>query len=468
MSETEESRKLALWLEGELKAQEVTPELQETIFLFRPDLAPEPRIDLDEILSSLREGPFSASKDLFNKNKQEEDLEEEGEAERLELNFAQAELQVSFDEIFSSLTRGPLVEKETQNSVVPLLSKGTQSSLEHHIEEGISESFSKKEASGTQWYLWSGIVAAACALLILLPTNYQAPSVDVESELSLPVAPSVQRDSMNTLERKKQLVSEIEGEILEIPLSTEDVARSSNINNEPLSKKSVSVASKTVTKKKPPVQLEKKEVVAESVASVPTPKNSDFASTEIDFSAIDVSADVRGASLSSQFDAVEGVGGIGEASGRSRAASAQVSNSALQASLSETKEEEASVSLKSKERGLKREAVKQPKKSRKSRARKDLELELVAEEESEIFSGFTLLMKGVGVEGSEYLLACGGQEQRAFLREYVLRFEQLPSLNQSCTLSSPMGAEAGFVYRGAAISCRETTDLFRCEQSSTD
>lgn len=61
MSHEKRARTLALWLEqGGEPPEDLDPEVIEAISILRPDLAPPPRVDLDDILASVQEGPLAA------------------------------------------------------------------------------------------------------------------------------------------------------------------------------------------------------------------------------------------------------------------------------------------------------------------------------------------------------------------------------------------------------------------------
>ncbi len=162
MSELEESNLLARWLDGEAGAQGVRSVVQETIFVFRPDLAPQPNVVVSDLLDDLKTGPFASGQEDEEVQEEQEDLGE------LKLDFANAELNVDFEDVVSAVTKGPLTEDhKTEEADVVRLS--------HHTAEQRADLPSADEH--VPWrYALGGFVAAACALIVLLPTNYELPS----------------------------------------------------------------------------------------------------------------------------------------------------------------------------------------------------------------------------------------------------------------------------------------------------
>jgi len=144
----DQSKLLGECLEGRASFSDLEPDVRQTLWAFRPDLAPLPRFDLDSVLNSLVRGPFSSATDG------EPVDEEDGDDSDLRALFRLDELAeptLKVEHIFDSLTQGPLSDKSVSSSpdnVVPL------------FRRMLTPAF-------------GGLMAVACALIILLPTDFR-------------------------------------------------------------------------------------------------------------------------------------------------------------------------------------------------------------------------------------------------------------------------------------------------------
>ena len=117
----EQIKNLQKYIDGEiaLESLQVESAIKESIFVLRPDLAPEPKISFDEIWSSVH---VTKTKELQTnpldmRSDEEREHEEQREIEKnkhisLILDSSQAVPNVSIDDIFSSLTQGPLYQEQ--------------------------------------------------------------------------------------------------------------------------------------------------------------------------------------------------------------------------------------------------------------------------------------------------------------------------------------------------------------------
>ncbi len=139
---------LARWLEGEEDGLNLDADVRETIYVFRPGLAPSPQVPFDVIIDDLKGGPFSASPT--------EDVDPVDALRGWIAAPTAPAPAVGIEDIFQSLERGPLAAVDTTpelddtSNVIPLFRR------------------------------WSpvvgGLLAAACALIVLLPTDYETPN----------------------------------------------------------------------------------------------------------------------------------------------------------------------------------------------------------------------------------------------------------------------------------------------------
>ena len=150
-----QSKILADWLDGRASEMGLESDVCQTIWVFKPDLAPVPQVDVGQLLNHVTRGPFAQNS--------EPDSAGDSELEPLfDLN-AQARPNLKVDAIFDSLTQGPLMS--TTKTTVP---------------DNVEPLFKRFRGPA-----FGGFLAVACALIVLLPTNFEV-EIHEEDEETLP------------------------------------------------------------------------------------------------------------------------------------------------------------------------------------------------------------------------------------------------------------------------------------------
>jgi hypothetical protein len=202
MSSTPHDR-LARWLDeastGEHPSapEGLEQDVVEAVCVLRPELAPPPRVDIDDILASLTEGPLASSPGeradeareaetlaAFLDGDSSSDLISDALAEGL---FAlRPELapapRVSMDDIFNTVTEGPFAQPD---NVIPLTiaaTTPTESGTESPVSAEVVPLSPRRRGS---WWALPGLgalAAAAAALLVVQPLSLNEPPPDLAME----------------------------------------------------------------------------------------------------------------------------------------------------------------------------------------------------------------------------------------------------------------------------------------------
>jgi len=176
-SEAIEADILARWIDGN---RETLPSEESlvAVWVMRPDLAPSPRVSLDDVLSRVNTGPLSE-----NVSVSDGEAVQVSEDDFVEAIFAQSrsstDLSVSLEDVLSRVVSGPL-----STTVIESV-------------EGVQETESiPQSANNNRWWSapWvAGGLAAALVLFTLLPSQFEAPVSDdsifapaLEAEEALP------------------------------------------------------------------------------------------------------------------------------------------------------------------------------------------------------------------------------------------------------------------------------------------
>lgn len=176
-SEAIEADVLARWIDGD-KETLPSEECLVAVWAMRPDLAPSPRVSLDDVLLRVNTGPLSENVSVSDG----EVVQDLGD-DFVEAIFAQSrsstDLSVSLEDVLSRVGSGPL-----STTVVESV-EGTQDT------ESVPQS-----ANNNRWWTapWvAGGLAAALVLFTLLPSQFEAPVSDesifapaFEAEKALP------------------------------------------------------------------------------------------------------------------------------------------------------------------------------------------------------------------------------------------------------------------------------------------
>ena len=157
-------KQLADWLENPQFPSGLPSELEEALLVFRPDLAPPPRIDIDELWEEaleIRETVMDETKDLVTEIFAQESV---------------GTVPISIDDILDSVTTGPLAAREAVDQL---------SDDDNLKEDGPSnDNVIPFRRWATSPLVYGGL-AAAMALFILLPTRYNSPPLSSESSFVL-------------------------------------------------------------------------------------------------------------------------------------------------------------------------------------------------------------------------------------------------------------------------------------------
>ena len=172
-SETIEADLLARWIDGE---RDTVPgeECMVAVWAMRPDLAPSPRVSLDDVLARVTTGPLfeniSASDsdvpDVTDEIEMMDTIKDEMGDDFVQAIFAQSrsreELSVSLDDVLSRVNTGPLSRNVSVSSA--------DTSAANELEP--------QSANNDRWWSapWvAGGLAVALVLFTLLPSQFEAP-----------------------------------------------------------------------------------------------------------------------------------------------------------------------------------------------------------------------------------------------------------------------------------------------------
>ena len=166
--EIQDSGRLASWLEGETE-QSVEADVLEAIYIISPERCPAPRVRIEDILGRVASGPFGEGEETAG------GTEEDAEYVR-ELLLHTAHIpKTSLNDILSRVQSGPFASQEKQ--FIP---------PEESLEE--AEDLPDNVVPLRAWWQRTEVAlfaAAAVALLILIPSNFQLTEQASQKDLML-------------------------------------------------------------------------------------------------------------------------------------------------------------------------------------------------------------------------------------------------------------------------------------------
>lgn len=171
-SEIIQAEELARWIDGD---RETLPsaECSVAVWVMRPDLAPSPRVTLDNVLSRVTSGPFCETQE-----REDGDFEDDFVPALFTQARQSVQSKVSLDDILTRVESGPFVQAQVESDSV------NQTAVES----------ASSGANNNRWWsspVFAGGLAAALVLFILIPTQFKstisedsmfATSVEVEAE----------------------------------------------------------------------------------------------------------------------------------------------------------------------------------------------------------------------------------------------------------------------------------------------
>ena len=195
MSDNHQAELLARWLSGagrgELAPEELEADAVEAVFALRADLAPTPRVGIDDILDGVEVGPFAVAAaeeaavladwlDSIEDGDADLDMDIQEAIYALRPDLAPAP-RVTMDDIFGTVTGGPFAQAAAEP-------EGTVVSLAAARE--------KRASKRRSWWALPGvgaIAAAAVALLMINPAvmNMPEPMQDLAMEQMTAPPPAV-------------------------------------------------------------------------------------------------------------------------------------------------------------------------------------------------------------------------------------------------------------------------------------
>ena len=155
-----EATKLAEWLDDPTDSGvPLSDDIAPAIYAIRPDLAPESRLSLDDILERVQTGPFStqSSEDLEDVSRDEEEFVRNLFA----ISKSSESPKTTLDDVLTRVQTGPFVDDTPTDG-----------------DGRTIQSLTTPVANNNRWWTspWFGMgVAAALVLVILLPSNFEAP-----------------------------------------------------------------------------------------------------------------------------------------------------------------------------------------------------------------------------------------------------------------------------------------------------
>ncbi|MBM76701.1 MAG: hypothetical protein CMK59_14940 [Proteobacteria bacterium] len=445
MSEENESKKLALWLEGELDVEDIPSALQEAVFVFRPDLAPKPQLTVVDVLNELKRGP------LVNEEEPSEDVVfDEDEQVLLELNFEEAHPQLELEDILATVTKGPLNSPKLEESSV------VRFPVQPNRNQSVLSSDDQKPSRKT--FAFAGFLAAACALIVLLPTNYELPPAP-DAQHSLPVfdeSTQIEKNQIDkevlvkkNLEREQTFFEEEAQEELEVVRPklqpTEAELKKKISQSQESEKKKSTQRSGVFNEALAPLKKE----MASKPSSVPP---SQSASIVVEAEPMMAHSVVEATELQNMFD-VQSEDFM--AKNQVGAESNEVSE--LKGALPKS-----TARQRSKRSRPKRQEVKRDFSMSDEDASLD-ELDLETKDSSIVFE---VKIDTDRVSVGEYVLRCGAREQSSVFSNDGVRFDFRPGLGERCVLKDPQERQASWIFEGTSIHCIDTEALFRCSKTN--
>ena len=152
--EIQAALRLASWLDGEEK-QQLDADVLEAIYVISPERCPEPSLELEEILSGVTQGPFGKHND--HKSAESANVKQDEEYLRNILSHPAPTPKTSLEDILSRVESGPFAKQE-------------------EVKQESIEALPDNIVTFRPWWKRTevGLVAAAAvALFILIPTNFQ-------------------------------------------------------------------------------------------------------------------------------------------------------------------------------------------------------------------------------------------------------------------------------------------------------
>lgn len=184
-----QAKQLADWLDGKTDVNAVSAEVVEAIYIIRPDLAPSPNIDVEDILGNVEVGPLSETQQPVDEFPTED-------LQNLFRPDLAAPPRVQLDDIFASLTEGPLsnqgqavqdqlpenvisfpFSESSSDEIASAPAEETPSNVVSLGSEGVAGPMAASPApipKRSRVYAFSvfgSLLAAACALIVFLPTG---------------------------------------------------------------------------------------------------------------------------------------------------------------------------------------------------------------------------------------------------------------------------------------------------------
>ena len=184
-SEEQQAQHLANWIDGD-RSTLPHEDVAVAIWALRPDLAPKPRVSIEDVLSLVRSGPFSSDDNVLYEDDSNDDF--------VLSVFAQVEAEspnrVSLDDVLSRIQTGPFSSAET-----PSLEKDSDAVQFHVVSEGgLAETLDDSKhvpkntlndvsstsvsANNNHWWRtpWlAGGLATALVFFVLLPSGFESP-----------------------------------------------------------------------------------------------------------------------------------------------------------------------------------------------------------------------------------------------------------------------------------------------------
>ena len=201
-----------------IQDMEIEDHILECIFVFRPELRPKPKL----LFSDIWNHDQTSKKDTQKKDTQKKDIEDYDKKElygeeniTLIMDNSHITPKLQIDDILSLVQEGPLfaskegvetsknsfVEEEQSGDIIDFSSLKQQSLQKETIskQENVSKQSSITKKQKFSWGIWTSIAVAASVTLIVLPTNIWKQQEDIQT------TPSFSRGNSIPSQESKQI-----------------------------------------------------------------------------------------------------------------------------------------------------------------------------------------------------------------------------------------------------------------------
>ena len=190
-----------------LQDMEIEDHILECIFVFRPELRPKPKLLFSDIWNK-----YQLSKKNVQNDIQDLDVKEYHEEDNISLILDNFHItpKLQIDDILSSVQEGPLStskkEGEERGQIINFSSEKQSFEDETISKQGnVSKESSITKEQKFSWGIWTSIAIAASTILIVLPTNIWIQQEEIQTAPSFSSGNSIPKQEAKHLEYRENL-----------------------------------------------------------------------------------------------------------------------------------------------------------------------------------------------------------------------------------------------------------------------